>query len=89
MQFTIMDARRVQSDLSLGEVHVVYYDPGDGFVMAHTDAERASHMDLTTCRYHYWLCKAQDPDWTDYLWDFPEAGWYRLNSYTEAKGLAL
>lgn len=90
--FTIEDAKRVQRDLGLGDRHVVYFDPDEGFVLAHTDAEREAGMDLTTCRFHYWLCKlGEDPSWA--LWvgnGFPGSpGWYEMEYLTVARGLAL
>ena len=90
MSWTIEDAKRVQRDLGLGEAHVVYIDDS-GFVMAHTDRERASGMDLADCRYHYWLGKFGDPEWAPYIWAFPEPGWYQLDGLVPgtAKGLAL
>lgn len=53
--FTIADARRVQRDLGLGSVHV-YYVSEDGFVLAHTDAERAAGAVLEDCPAHRSLC---------------------------------
>jgi hypothetical protein len=57
--FTIEDARRVQSDLGLGHAHVYYVDY-DGFVLAHTDAERAVGADLATCPVHRNLCEGTE-----------------------------
>jgi hypothetical protein len=91
MIWTIEDAKRVQRDLGLGEVHVAYIDLDEGFVIAHTDAERESGMDLHDCRYHYWLCKLDEPEWLPYIWDISESGWYSLSGLVPgtAKGLAL
>lgn len=85
----IEDAKRVQRDLGLGEVHVIYIDLDEGFVMAHTDAERASGMDLRDCHYHYWLGKLDDLDWVSYLWNIRESGWYRLDDLQNSQGIAL
>lgn len=82
---TIEDAKRVQRDLCLGEFHVAHWHP-DGFVIAHTDAERASEMELTECSIHEWML-------TDDAWYcercFPQAGWYTVLGEHEVKGLAL
>ena len=56
MRFTIEDAKRVQSDLGLGRAHV-YYVEGNGFVLAHTDDERARGADLEACLVHRNLCE--------------------------------
>ena len=89
--FTIEDAKRVQRDLNLGDRHVVYIDPEDGFVLAHTDAERAEGIDLTKCPFHYWLCVlGKDPSWAPYVGNFPQVpGWYEMKYPTVSKGLAL
>ncbi len=71
---TIEDAKRVQRDLSLGEFHVIYLDLDEGWVMAHTDAERATGMDLTTCDVHEWASECGEflgqylPALTDQGW---------------------
>ena len=87
---SIADARRVQRDLKLTDVHVAYVCD-DGFVLAHTDAERALRAGLTLelCRYHYWLGQLENPRWAPYLWEFPAPGWYALHGFTHAEGLAL
>ncbi len=90
--FTIEDAKRVQRDLGLSEVHVVYVDPDEGFVLAHTDAERASGMDLRDCRFHYWLVKiGEDASWVPYVGGgFPGSpGWYEMKYPNVSRGLAL
>ncbi len=90
--FTIEDAKRVQRDLGLGEFHVVYIDLDEGFAMAHTDAERASGMDLTECQFHYWLSKlGVDESWLPFVGSgrFTDPGWYQMKYPTTAEGLAL
>ena len=89
--FTIEDARRVQRDLKLTDRHVVYIDPEQGWVMAHTDAERASGMNLRDCIYHRWLwALVTDGAWGPYAGNFPQLpGWYEMPSLTTSKGLAL
>jgi hypothetical protein len=76
--FTIEDARRVQRDLGLGHAHVYYVDH-PGFVLAHTDAERAAEDDLEACFVHRNLCEG-----TDLL----PLGWYCWTPGV-LKGLAL
>lgn len=68
MSFTIADARRVQRDLGLGNAHVYYVDH-PGFVLAHTDAERAAGDVLENCWVHRNLCEgttALEPGWYSY-----------------------
>lgn len=77
----IEDAKRVQRDLGLGAVHVFYIEES-GFVMAHTDAERASGMDLRDCEVHEILADAGD------LWARPY-GWWQLDDEYAVKGIAL
>lgn len=77
----IEDAKRVQRDLGLGDVHVFHITEA-GFVMAHTDAERASGMDLRTCEVHEILADAGD------IWERPY-GWYQLDDEYDVKGIAL
>lgn len=95
MIFTIEDARRVQRDLGLGNVHVAYVDPDEGFVLAHTALGRSlisQGYPLEWCEIHSWL--AREPSgllgyvemWGDC---FPLAGWYRINGMHVAEGLAL
>lgn len=84
--FTIEDARRVQQDLNLTDRHIVWYDPAEGFAMAHTDAERASGMNLTDCLIHKWL-SGSSMGFIECC--FPRAGWYQVWSLHEAIGLAL
>lgn len=91
MSFTVEDAKRVQRDLGLTGVHVVYLD-GTGFVLAHTDAERAVQLmvSLWECRFHYWLTKLGSAEWVPYLWQFPQLpGWYKLPDLVTCEGLAL
>jgi hypothetical protein len=47
---TIEDVKRLQASLSYPDYHIVWFDE-DGFVMAHTDEERAT-IDLETCSLH-------------------------------------
>lgn len=50
---TIEELKQIQSDRGL-ECHVVFL--GDtGFVVAHTDEERAELKDLRDCKLHQWL----------------------------------
>lgn len=84
--FTIYDARRVQRDFKLTGAHVLWYDPAEGFSMAHTDDERASGIPLTDCKIHRWLAIGS----IGFIeCCFPQAGWYRVDSLHEATGLAL
>jgi hypothetical protein len=88
--FTIEDAKHVQRDLRLGHTHVAFIDPNEGFVLAHTDAERASGASsLWRCPIHDWL-RDGDP-----YWDVAP-GWYQIPSLRSfsppsgrMKGLAL
>lgn len=88
MTFTVEDAKRVQRDLGLGDRHVVYTADGTingwGFVMAHTDAERASGASLWDCWVHQWLC---EHDWMC-RHCFPADGWYEITD-CKVQGLAL
>lgn len=77
MNFTIEDARRVQRDLRLGDRHVAYIDPDEGFVLAHTDAERDSGMDLAECETHRALC---DTPPSDLSYEDGEPGWYQITA---------
>lgn len=83
--FTIEDAKRVQRDLRLGDFHVAHWHP-DSFVMAHTDAERASEMDLAECGMHQWMLT--DDAWLCELC-FPQAGWYMILDEHKVRGLPL
>jgi hypothetical protein len=88
--FTVEDAKRVQRDLGLGDVHVVYIDDEWGFSLAHTDAERASGTSLWDCQYHRWLFALMDDGaWGPYVGNFPENGWYEMPTLTTSKGIAL
>lgn len=90
MTFTIMDACRVQRDLGLGDRHVAYIDPDEGFVMAHTDAERASHMILAGCEIHLWLADGGGIcAYGECFGCFRGVGWYEITGPHEAKGPAL
>lgn len=85
--FTIGDAKRVQADLSLQDRHVAYIDLDEGFVLAHTDAERALQQlsPLAECDIHQWLGLERR-----YLvCCFPEPGWYVIPVTHRARGLAL
>lgn len=89
--FTIEDAKRVQQDLGLRDVHVVYFDLDEGWVMAHTDAERAEAArnvlaPLTSCWAHLWLSLEKSPGAREF---FPDTGWYEISDLFEVKGLAL
>jgi hypothetical protein len=99
--FTVEDAKRVQRDLKLGDRHVAYVSRSSGFVLAHTDAERANALALSLelCPVHAWLCevgtwitrtgavRGMRPE------GFPADGWYEITPWGdyryEAKGLAL
>jgi hypothetical protein len=92
--FTIEDARQVQRDLELGDVHVAYVDPDEGFVLAHTNLGRsliAQGYDLEWCEIHHWL--AREPTMLGYIevWGgcFPRPGWYKISGLHKAEGLAL
>jgi hypothetical protein len=92
--FTIEDAKRVQIDLGLGDRHVVYFDLAEGFVMAHTNAERTAGVDLMECHVHYWLTMLGDDPvgWGPYVGSgvlVRQPGWYTMAYPTQAKGLAL
>lgn len=50
---TINDLKALQRRLSLLDVHVCWLGP-TGFVVAHTDEERAT-IDLEDCELHRWL----------------------------------
>lgn len=92
MKFSVEDAKRVQRDLKLGDRHVVYIDPGEGFVMAHTDHERYGVKPLDECETHLALCKMAAGSWADLVLlesRFPKPGWYEITAIHEAKGLAL
>lgn len=93
VMFTIEDAKRAQRDLDLGTVHIVYIDPDEGFVMAHTDAERASGMSLLDCEIHKWLATASECHHSVLgrgSCCFPELpGWYVIRGLHNARGLAL
>lgn len=90
MMFSVDDVRQVQIDLELRDVHVVYVC-GEGFSLAHTDAERARQqvLSLGECRYHYWMTRLEDPEWAACLWEFPGPGFYVLRGFVHAEGLAL
>jgi hypothetical protein len=86
--FFIDDAKRVQRDFALLDVHVAFINIGDGsFSLAHTDAERNSRMNLWTCEIHEWLkwLTRGNPG----CCCFPETGWYEIEALHEAKGIAL
>jgi hypothetical protein len=86
--FTVEDAKRVQRDFNLGDFHVVYSGPvnGWGFVMAHTDEERGSGVNLWNCMIHRWLAESV-PGFIECC--FPQAGWYRVESLHEVKVLVF
>lgn len=77
----------MQRDLQLGDRHVVYADP-DGWVMAHTDAERANQLmlSLEECPVHCW---ALDLCVGSYSHFFPQTGWYQIEWPFPPKGLPL
>jgi hypothetical protein len=85
--FTIEDAKQVQADLGLRDVHVAYFNPAAGFVLAHTDAERALQAlsPLAECDIHQWLGQG----YRDLVCCLPEAGWYEIASVHGARGLPL
>jgi hypothetical protein len=64
---TIEEAKALQARLNLEDVHVVWLDDL-GFVIAHTDEERAT-IDLQDCGLHLWLEENGMPDEL-------EDGWY-------------
>jgi hypothetical protein len=84
--FTVADVRHVQADLGLLGSHVVWFDLDEGFSLAHTDAERASGMDLYDCVIHWWLAE-EDPRVQSCC--FADAGFYVVTSLHKVKGLAL
>jgi hypothetical protein len=55
---SIEDAVTLQRLHDLGYTHLVWLD-GNGFVIAHTDIERASGMSLLTCPVHRWLLSGE------------------------------
>jgi hypothetical protein len=86
--FTVEDAKRVQADLGLQDVHVAWFDLDEGFVLAHTDAERALQAlsPLAECDIHWWLAA---PGRRVTICCFPEAGWYKVYGVHKALGLPL
>lgn len=58
---TIDDLKEIQAELDMTDVHFVWLDE-DGFVIAHTDDERKSGMDLHDCPLHQWLSTEGMPD---------------------------
>jgi hypothetical protein len=48
---TIEDVRELQSRIGRRDRHVIWFDE-DGFVIAHTDEERASLAHLEECELH-------------------------------------
>lgn len=81
--FTIEDAKRVQRDLDLGDRHIAFVNRYEGFVLAHTDTERASGMNLADCEIHHWLSRRIR------RCCFPALGWYEIIAVHKARGLAL
>lgn len=63
---TIEEAKALQSRLELKDVHVVWLD-SLGFVIAHTDEERAT-IDLYDCPLHLWLAENGSPMELDDGW---------------------
>ncbi len=59
MDPSIDDLKALQRRLGLLDTHVVYLGAKQ-FVVAHTDAERAS-IDLETCELHSWLYRRDGP----------------------------
>lgn len=59
---TIDDLKALQRDLNLLDVHVVWLGLG-GFVIAHTDEERAeaAMTGLEECEMHIWLVERDGP----------------------------
>lgn len=55
---TIEDLKRLQREKGIAE-HVVFIGPR-GFVLAHTDEERAT-IDLEDCALHGWLVEGDGP----------------------------
>lgn len=98
--FTVEDAKRVQRDFKLGDKHVVYLEWSRGFVMAHTDAERANQLmlSLEECAVHHWMagwemlwgrCRKPYPGSACF---FTDSGWYTIEgegALRVVKGLAL
>jgi hypothetical protein len=65
----------VQFALGLLDVHVLRIDLGEGFSLAHTDAERNSGMNLHDCVVHRTLTGATT--WRDGY--FQDPGWYKIS----------
>jgi hypothetical protein len=57
---SIEELKAIQTVYGWGDRHIVWVGPLR-FVMAHTDAERASGMDLEDCAVHYWFSHAERP----------------------------
>lgn len=57
---SIEELKAIQSAHEWGDRHVVWVG-AERFVMAHTDAERASGMDLEECPFHCWLSHQDRP----------------------------
>lgn len=70
---SIEDLKKIQADESLLDVHVVYLSEAR-FVIAHTDNERKSGMDLQHCKLHQWLVNSDFPPMLD------EEGYYVVDN---------
>lgn len=57
---SIEAVKALQKRLNLLEVHIVWLGPS-GFVIAHTDEERAQDFDLEDCDLHGWLSESGEP----------------------------
>lgn len=97
-RFTVEDAVRVQRDLKLGHVHVVYFDPDEGyFVLAHTNVERGNQLafSLEQCVVHLWLldgggtCCFGGRERDCFGCFDGGAGWYTIPAHHYADGLPL
>lgn len=51
---TIRKLKKIQREAGLGDVHLLWSDE-HRFVIAHTDEERASGMDLEECPVHQFM----------------------------------
>lgn len=77
---TIDQVKKIQADLGLGKLHVVYIDPNSGFWMAHTDDERGSGIDLEECLFHELMCEQPYVSIAGY-YTIREDGWIRAISF--------
>jgi hypothetical protein len=83
--FTVSQARKVQSDLGLSNVHVAWFDPELGFSLAHSQEERDMGTDLHECLIHLWFSGGCGNTSCCML----VTGWYVVSGLHDVKGLAL